>query len=129
MTESGSLGTRYKSLLFTLYIMSVKKIMLYDCGYITSNIYTMDVSSKLLVKKLCVEWESTNTGWHINVHDVKIGTHIKCEVNHNGDMEMGIYKLNGWVIYGLNGRGSYGKVSYCFQGICSKNCWSEVFCC
>ena len=125
MTESGSLGTRYKSLLFTLYIPLCYMIV---ATLLQTSILWM-FHSKLLVKKLCVEWESTNTGWHINVHHVKIGTHIKCEVNHNGDMEMGIYKLNGWVIYGLNGRGSYGKVSYCFQGICSKNCWSEVFCC
>ena len=31
---------------------------------------------------------------------------------------MGIW---GWGIHGLNGRGSYGKVSYCFWEICSKN--------
>ena len=48
----------------------------------------------------CVEWESTNTGWHINVHLVKL--------NIMGTWEWGIYGLHGW--------GSYGKVSYCFGG-------------
>ena len=82
--------------------------------------------------------------WHIDVHDVKISTHIKCD----GIWGWGIYGLNGWGIYGLNGRGiynlngwgiydlngrgiydlngwdiygskgwgSYDKVSYCFFG-------------
>ena len=39
--------------------------------------------------------------------------HMKCEVKHNEDME--------WDIYGLNGWGIYGKVSYCFRVIRSKN--------
>ena len=39
---------------------------------------------------LWIEWRSTNTGWHINVHHVKyFWTHMKCEVKHNGDMGMG----------------------------------------
>ena len=33
---------------------------------------------------VCVKWESTNTGWHIDVHHVKtLCTYIK------GDMRMG----------------------------------------
>ena len=39
--------------------------------------------------------------------------HMKREVKHNEDME--------WDIYGLNGWGIYGKVSYCFGVIRSKN--------
>ena len=45
-----------------------------------------------------VEWGSTNTGWHIDVHHVKTLTHIKCEVRHNWDMGMGHLWLNGWDI-------------------------------
>ena len=43
-----------------------------------------------------VEWGSTNTGWHINVHQVKL--------NIMGTWEWGIYGLNGWGIYDLMGR-------------------------
>ena len=35
-------------------------------------------------------------GWHINVHHVKLCTHMKCEVRHNWDMGMG--RL--WLIMG-----------------------------
>ena len=36
--------------------------------------------------QLCVEWGSTNIGWHIVVGYVKIFClHIKCEVKRNGD--------------------------------------------
>ena len=63
-------------------------------------------------RKLCIEWESTNSAWHINVHYVEIFcTHMKYNT-------MGILE---WRIYGLNGQGSYGKVSYWFGGMCSKN--------
>ena len=42
----------------------------------------------------CVEWESTNIGWHINVHRVKKNcTHMKCEVKHNGDFPLSIFHL------------------------------------
>ena len=53
----------------------------------------------LVVCKLCVEWESTNTTWHISVHHVKnkVSAHKKCEVKHNGDMGMG--HLNGEAFY------------------------------
>ena len=44
----------------------------------------------------CVEWGSTSTGWHINVHHVKYL--YKCEVKHNGDMHAGMGYL-----YGLMG--------------------------
>ena len=51
----------------------------------------------VLLVKLCVEWGSTNTGWHIDIHHVKnFFTHMKCEVKHNGDMGMGHL----WLIMG-----------------------------
>ena len=60
---------------------------------------------------MCIEWESTNSAWHINVHYVEIFcTHMKYNT-------MGILE---WGIYGLNGQGSYGKVSYWFGGMCLK---------
>ena len=36
----------------------------------------------------------------------------KCKVKHNGIWGWGIYSLNGW--------GRYGKISFCFQEICSR---------
>ena len=67
---------------------------------------------------LCVEWESNNNSWDINV---KFSSHTKC------DMRMGHSWLNlqraqihGWSIYDSNRWGSYGKISSCFLGICSK---------
>ena len=50
---------------------------------------------------LSVEWGSTNTGWHIDVHHVKNFAHTRCEVGHNWDMGMGHLWLNGWGIYDL----------------------------
>ena len=57
----------------------------------------------LMMNELCVEWGSTNTGWHITVYYVK-NSHT-CEVKHNGDKGMGHLCLYGW--------DNYGKVSYC----------------
>ena len=48
---------------------------------------------------LYVEWGSTNTGRHIDAHYVKICTHMKYEVKHNGDMGMGHLWCIGWGIY------------------------------
>ena len=82
----------------------------------------------------CVEWGSTNTRWHINVHHVKICT--QCEVKHNGDMGMGHLWLiwvgnlwlNGWGIYDLRvwlwlkwvGQLWQSKLLFRLE-ICSKN--------
>ena len=62
---------------------------------------------------MSIEWGSTNTSWHIDVHHVKnnISAHTKCEVKHNGDMGMG--HLNGW--------GSYGKSELLLGGCAQKN--------
>ena len=69
--------------------------------------------------KSCVEWGSTNTGWHINVHHMKtLYTHMKCEVKTqwgygngafmayngsgtNGLMGGAFMAYNGWGIYDL----------------------------
>ena len=53
------------------------------------------------IVQLCVEWESINAGWHINVHYdyVKMfRTYMKCEVEQNGIWGRGIHDLNGWGI-------------------------------
>ena len=51
----------------------------------------------------------------------KFSTHMKCEVKHNGDMGIGqLWLIMGGAVmtlgcgYGLNGWGSYDKVSCCF---------------
>ena len=67
----------------------------YCCAYLTITDKNFYLSIKAW--KLCVEWERTNTGWHINFHYVKI------------------YGIWGWRIHCLNGWGSYGKVSSCFN--------------
>jgi len=43
----------------------------------------------------CVEWESTNTSWHIDVQHVKLCTYMICKVRHNWDMGMGHLSFNG----------------------------------
>ena len=56
---------------------------------------------------------STNTGWHIDVHYVKLCTHIKCEVKHNWD-------------YGLNGLGQSWQVAVSFGNMYKlEKCWSS----
>ena len=50
---------------------------------------------------LCVEWESTNTSWHINFHHVKFCIHMKCEVRHNWDMGNHYGLMGGTFIYSL----------------------------
>ena len=42
--------------------------------------------------ELCVEWGGTNTGWHINVHHVKLCTRM---LNIIWDMEMALMALMG----------------------------------
>ena len=68
--------------------------------------------------KLCVEWWSIITSWHINVHYVKNLRTYECEVKHNGDMGMG-HLMGGHL--SLNGWGSYGKIKLFHLEICSKN--------
>ena len=91
----------------------------------TTVIYHTVVHEEL---KLCVEWGSTNTGWHIVCYD----TYMKCEVRTQWDMGIwgihglngwgihglngwGIHGLNGWGIYKLDGWGTYGEVSYRYR--------------
>ena len=63
--------------------------------------------------KSCVEWGSTNTGWHINVYYVKFPTHTSnVKLEHNG--------IWGWVINGVNGWGIHGLN---WWGIHSLNWW------
>ena len=46
---------------------------------------------------LCVKLGSTNIGWHINVHNVKIFcTHISVKLNVMEIWERAIHGLNGW---------------------------------
>ena len=89
-------------------------------------------------RDLYVEWGSTNTGWHINVHYVNFFLNTqKYKVKHNRDMGMerlqlkwvrhlwlkwvGHLWLNGWESYGSNGWGSHGKMGYCFGDVRSKD--------
>ena len=72
--------------------------------------------------ELCVEWGSTNTSKSTFIMWEIFCTHTKCAVEENGKWEC----LNGCGIYGLDGWGSYGKVSYCFLGYMLKKCWSSL---
>ena len=55
----------------------------------------------------CVEWGSTNTGWHINAHYVKkLYTH-EVKLNIMGIWEWGIYGLMGGAFMAYNGWGIY----------------------
>jgi len=60
-----------------------------------------DFPHVIIIFLLCVKWGNSNTGWHINVHHVKLCTHMKCEVKHNWHMGKGHLWLNGWAFMGL----------------------------
>ena len=47
----------------------------------------------LHVQRLCVEWGSTNTNWHIGVHYVRIFMHTQNVNLKQWDMAMGHYGL------------------------------------
>ena len=78
------------------------------------NTATFLLSEMVFVVKLCVEWGSTNTSRHIDIHYVKIFTHTQSvNLKYNGlqGYRDGAFRwmghLDGWGIYGLNGSGSY----------------------
>ena len=65
--------------------------------------------------KLCVEWWSIITSWHINVHYVKNLRTYECEVKHNRDMGMGHLMWGGeggGGIYHIMGGVVMAKLSY-----------------
>ena len=66
-------------------------------------------------------------GWHIDVHYVKLFSHIHIRQGWgiHGLCGWGIYDLIGWGIYDSNRWGSYGKVSYCFGGDMLEKHWSS----
>ena len=56
------------------------------------------------LQKLCAEWGSTNTSWHIDVHYVSIFMHTQSvKLKHSGIWGWGIHGLDGWGIYGIHG--------------------------
>ena len=100
------------------FLLTLLPLMTYPAVIIRNLLNKM--KELLHSKKLCVEWGSTNTGRHIDIHHVKLCTHMKCEVRHNLDMGMGHLWLNGWDIYDLIGGAFIAKMgwavmaSYCF---------------
>ena len=60
--------------------------------------------------QLCVNWGSTNTGWHLDVFffTYKIG------MGHSWLIWVGHLRLIRWGICGLLGGAVYGKMSYCY---------------
>ena len=54
-----------------------------------------------MTQVLCVEWVSTKTRWHINLHYAKnFCTHIRCEVKDMRMEHLWLKDLNGWDNYG-----------------------------
>ena len=67
------------------------------------------VCGRVVKYKSNVHKSCTNTSCQISVHYVKIFMHTQnVKLKHNGIWEWGIYGLNGW--------GTYGKVSDCVLG-------------
>ena len=65
---------------------------------ILSTLYEVSSNNlELSCMTLCVEWGSTNTGWHINVHYViNFSAHtLSVKLNIVGIWEWGIYDLLG----------------------------------
>ena len=107
-----------------LHPTSVQVLLMTRSNYIVEHRNCENLSSYLTSfiegLKLCVEWGTINTGWHIDVRYVKLFcTHMKCEVKTEWDMEIKKKNRNKSK-NGSNGWGIYGKVSYCFREICSK---------
>ena len=76
---------------------------------ILSTLYEVSSNNlELSCMTLCVEWGSTNTGWHINVHYViNFSAHtLSVKLIIMGIWEWAIYVLNGWgiSIFGTHAR-------------------------
>jgi len=90
------------------------RISLYISSFVAQSLL-------ILLTSLCVEWRSTNTSWHISVHqDMGMGylggAFMAYWVGH---LWWAFISLNGWGTYGLNGWGSNGKLLFHLK-ICSK---------
>ena len=72
------------------FMVSVSQTSNTASGYICVN-YRLTID-----QKLCVEWWSTNTRWHIDVHHVKTAQSRSVKVNIIRIWEWDIYGLIGW---------------------------------